>query len=55
MEVVQDVLSLPSDILAVFELFKDTFQAFPAEIRAVSVLCLSIVCLFGMAKMVSVS
>jgi len=53
MEVAQGVLNLPSDILKAFGLFMASFEALPAEIRAVIVLCVTVVSLFGIVKMLT--
>jgi hypothetical protein len=53
MGVAQDVLNLPADILKAFGLFQDSFLALPAEIRAVIVLCVTVVSLFGIVKMLT--
>ena len=53
MERVQDVLNLPADILKVFQLFTDSFMALPIEIRFIMTLCLTVVCLFGMVRILA--
>jgi hypothetical protein len=53
MAVAQDALNLPADILKAFGLFQDSFLALPAEIRAVMVVCLTVVAIFGIVKILS--
>jgi hypothetical protein len=53
MGVVQGVLSLPDDILKVFGLFQDAFMSLPFEVRAIMIICLTIVSLFGIVKALS--